>query len=105
MADRATPLGGASTHAASVTLGAGRIFIVGSSYNLLPVAGARHCEVPDRRAHGGGTLGALRSPRMTNHPVLAIVLVLLACSHSEPPPPRAGYAGHQEDGEVVSPAP
>lgn len=43
-------------------------------------------------------------PRMTNHPVLAIVLVLFACSHGEPPPPRAGYV-HQEHGEVVSPAP
>lgn len=44
-------------------------------------------------------------PRMTNHPALAIVLVLLACSHGEPPPPRAGYVVHQEYGEVVSPAP
>jgi hypothetical protein len=43
-------------------------------------------------------------PRMTNHSVLAIVPVLFACSHGESPPPRAGYV-HQEQGEVVSPAP
>ena len=43
---------------------------------------------------------------MTNRPVPAIVFLLFACSHGEPPPPRpAGYAVHPENGELVSPAP
>lgn len=44
---------------------------------------------------------------MTNRLVPAIVFLLFACSHGEPPPPPrpAGYVVHQENGEAVSPAP